>query len=378
MWVDTRMTHGLDKAHAEVCAASASFAVADVDTTAFRNKERVRDTLIDRFSVPAIAASLLLAACGSSTSSSGTARGAGPTGIVVEPGEHVAGLVKTASNTKLGATVLVDAQGMTLYALSAERNGKFVCTTSACVGVWRPLTVSSSTKPTGCGRVPRDDQAPPTARRRSPTRACLCTRSRRTPRPARPTGRASRTSEPGTRSRPARARRPPLRLPRPRPRPPHRAGATRTDRGTVAIAGAILALSGCGSSQRPTAAAPAIRPALERYLSQIEPLRLAVNRLLEGADPTLAAFRDHRITRKQAAQRIGALELRFATFTVEVNSIEPSVPAVRSLQASTRTRTYLEDAYLSALVSGLANDELGDLPNTQACNEPRSSRGAPG
>jgi predicted lipoprotein with Yx(FWY)xxD motif len=50
---------------------------------------------------------------------------------------------------------------MTLYSLSAERNGKFICTSSACVSVWRPLTVSSSSKPTGgvrsLGTVKRPD-----------------------------------------------------------------------------------------------------------------------------------------------------------------------------------------------------------------------------
>jgi hypothetical protein len=105
--------------------------------------------------------------------------------------------------------------------------------------------------------------------------------------------------------------------------------------------------------------------ALERYMSQIEPLRLAVNRLLNGADPILAAFREHRITRKQAAQRIGALELRFAAFTVKVNEVQPTTPSLRALQAEYAHTYILEDAYLSALVSGLANDELGDLPNTQ-------------
>jgi predicted lipoprotein with Yx(FWY)xxD motif len=40
-------------------------------------------------------------------------------------------VVKTASNATLGATVLVDAQGMTLYSLSGERSGKFICTSAA-------------------------------------------------------------------------------------------------------------------------------------------------------------------------------------------------------------------------------------------------------
>jgi predicted lipoprotein with Yx(FWY)xxD motif len=51
--------------------------------------------------------------------------------------------VKTASNP-LG-TILVNAQGMTLYHLSGEQNGHFICTSSACVGIWHPLMVASGT-----------------------------------------------------------------------------------------------------------------------------------------------------------------------------------------------------------------------------------------
>jgi predicted lipoprotein with Yx(FWY)xxD motif len=58
-------------------------------------------------------------------------------------------VVKTASNS-LG-TILVDSQGMTLYHLSGEQNGKFICTSSACVGVWHPLIAPSSGAPSGEG-----------------------------------------------------------------------------------------------------------------------------------------------------------------------------------------------------------------------------------
>jgi predicted lipoprotein with Yx(FWY)xxD motif len=56
--------------------------------------------------------------------------------------------VKTASNSTLG-TILVNSQGMTLYHLSGEVNGKFICTSSACVGVWHPLIAPSSGAPSG-------------------------------------------------------------------------------------------------------------------------------------------------------------------------------------------------------------------------------------
>jgi predicted lipoprotein with Yx(FWY)xxD motif len=38
---------------------------------------------------------------------------------------------------------------MTLYHLSGEQNGKFICTASACLGVWHPLIAPSSGAPSG-------------------------------------------------------------------------------------------------------------------------------------------------------------------------------------------------------------------------------------
>jgi predicted lipoprotein with Yx(FWY)xxD motif len=45
--------------------------------------------------------------------------------------------------------VLVDSQGLTLYHLTGEHAGKFICTSSACLAAWHPLTVSSGAKPSG-------------------------------------------------------------------------------------------------------------------------------------------------------------------------------------------------------------------------------------
>jgi predicted lipoprotein with Yx(FWY)xxD motif len=97
-----------------------------------------------KLSLPAIAASLLIAACGSSSSSNTTSSAAGAQAAAqTSSNPSSAVLVKTASNS-LG-TILVDSQGMTLYHLSGEQNGKFICTSSACVGVWHPLIAPSST-----------------------------------------------------------------------------------------------------------------------------------------------------------------------------------------------------------------------------------------
>jgi hypothetical protein len=91
-----------------------------------------------------------------------------------------------------------------------------------------------------------------------------------------------------------------------------------------------------------------------------------VNRLLEGADPILAGFREHRITAHQAASRMAALELRFAAFTVAVGAIRPQLQALRSLHTEYAETYVLEDAYLSALTAGLAQRELTNLPDTQS------------
>jgi predicted lipoprotein with Yx(FWY)xxD motif len=103
-----------------------------------------------KLSIPAIAASLLLAACGSSSSSNTTSSAAAAQPAAQSTSSpSSAAVVKTASNS-LG-TILVDSQGMTLYHLSGEQNGKFICTSSACVGVWHPLIAPSSGAPSGEG-----------------------------------------------------------------------------------------------------------------------------------------------------------------------------------------------------------------------------------
>jgi predicted lipoprotein with Yx(FWY)xxD motif len=53
-----------------------------------------------------------------------------------------------AENAALGKTVLTTTKGRTLYSLSVEKNGKFICTTS-CLSVWHPLLVPAGVRPTG-------------------------------------------------------------------------------------------------------------------------------------------------------------------------------------------------------------------------------------
>jgi predicted lipoprotein with Yx(FWY)xxD motif len=101
-----------------------------------------------KLSLPAVAASLLLAACGGSSTSSTTTGSAASAQPAAQTSSSSSGaLVKTASSS-LG-TILVNGQGMTLYHLSGEQDGKFICTGSACLGVWHPLIAPSSGTPSG-------------------------------------------------------------------------------------------------------------------------------------------------------------------------------------------------------------------------------------
>ena len=89
----------------------------------------------------AVSAAVTVAACGSS-SSSGTAAGSSssaPAGA----SSTAATTVSTKSIPGVG-TVLVNAQGQTLYLLTSEKGGKITCTASnGCTQVWPETTLAS-------------------------------------------------------------------------------------------------------------------------------------------------------------------------------------------------------------------------------------------
>ena len=137
-------------------------------------------------------------------------------------------------------------------------------------------------------------------------------------------------------------------------------------RARAALSLAVIVLIGCGGdAHSPAERAASLRAALQRYLVQVEPVRIAVNRLLEGADPILGTYRRQRISAARASARMSALERRFAAYTVDIAAIRPE-DALRRLHAEYAQTYVLEDAYLSAMASGLAQRDLGNLPNTQA------------
>jgi predicted lipoprotein with Yx(FWY)xxD motif len=68
-------------------------------------------------------------------------------------------VVKEAHSKALGKTVLTANSGLTLYTLSAEKHGTFICKGS-CLKDWHPLVVAKGVKPTGpvaLGTVKRPD-----------------------------------------------------------------------------------------------------------------------------------------------------------------------------------------------------------------------------
>ena len=62
-------------------------------------------------------------------------------------------VVEVTKNAKLHTSILVTRKGMTLYSLSAETHGRFICTDKVCLSLWKPLVVPRGTKPTGTAKL---------------------------------------------------------------------------------------------------------------------------------------------------------------------------------------------------------------------------------
>ncbi len=141
--------------------------------------------------------------------------------------------------------------------------------------------------------------------------------------------------------------------------------APNTRRFVVALVSASsLALVACG--QPITApASGTTASALRAYLASVEPIRLIVNELLQNADPVIEAYREHDLTGAQAAAEMGSLEQTFAAYTVDINAVHPTDPTLAAINGPYAHTFILEDSYLNALVTGLAEDDVSDLPDTQ-------------
>jgi predicted lipoprotein with Yx(FWY)xxD motif len=68
-------------------------------------------------------------------------------------------VARQAENATLGRPILTTIKGRTLYSLSAETSGRFICTGN-CLSSWHPLVVPAGVRPTGpvkLGTVKRPD-----------------------------------------------------------------------------------------------------------------------------------------------------------------------------------------------------------------------------
>lgn len=100
-------------------------------------------------------------------------------------------------------------------------------------------------------------------------------------------------------------------------------------------------------------------------MARVEPIRLRVNHLLDGADPVLSAYAERRLGAHPAQRRIDALERSFAADAVRIAEVRAPA-SLRALQRSYAHTYVLEDAYLSALAAALPQRSFDELPNTQS------------
>jgi hypothetical protein len=135
-------------------------------------------------------------------------------------------------------------------------------------------------------------------------------------------------------------------------------------RAATAIAAAALtagALAGCGGGSNGKVPAAEVR----NYVAAVETVRLPVNTLLNGADPILDAYHDHKITPAQASQQMGAMEMKFADYTLQMQQIDPSNSRLKAINTPYANTYLYEDSYLATLASDLNEGDFDNLPNTQ-------------
>jgi hypothetical protein len=131
---------------------------------------------------------------------------------------------------------------------------------------------------------------------------------------------------------------------------------------TTGILAAVgLLCVGCSSSPGPSVSAGELRT----YVAQVDRIRLPVNRLLTQADPILNAVNNRTISAQAASDRMNALEMRFAEYTVDINALNPPNERLRKLNAPYAHTYLLEDNYLSALAADLPDKNFDNLPETQ-------------
>lgn len=128
---------------------------------------------------------------------------------------------------------------------------------------------------------------------------------------------------------------------------------------------AALVAVGCGSAGSTGLPRPAEQHALRAYLGAIEPLRLDVNKLLDGTDPILRGYHDHRLTAAQAQRAMQRLERRFVSYVNAVAAVRGVPPDLWGAQNAYAHTYALEDRYLRALIAALPRRQWERLPRSE-------------
>jgi hypothetical protein len=102
---------------------------------------------------------------------------------------------------------------------------------------------------------------------------------------------------------------------------------------------------------------------VRQYVSQIEPLRRGVDKLLGGADPVLNGYREHRLSAAAAQREMRLLERRFVVYKRRVAALRTVPPDMVAAQRAYAHTYVLEDAYLRALTAALPSRDWSRLPH---------------
>jgi hypothetical protein len=133
----------------------------------------------------------------------------------------------------------------------------------------------------------------------------------------------------------------------------------------VVVAGCGGASSSSSTSSGSSSDQPVPAADVRAYINAVEKVRLPVNALLEGADPILDALHDKRITPNRAADRMGAMETKFAHYLLVMQEINPSNSRLKAMNTPYANTYFYEDSYLATLASDLREGDFDNLPNTQ-------------
>jgi hypothetical protein len=140
---------------------------------------------------------------------------------------------------------------------------------------------------------------------------------------------------------------------------------TRKVRASAVVLAALFA-SGCGSAGNSASPRPADQQALRAYVRAIEPVRHRVDRLLNGTDPILRAYRYQRLSAGEAQRRLRRIERRFVTYVNAVAAVRSVPPDLMAAQRAYAHTYALEDMYLRALIAVLPSRRWDRLPRFTA------------